>query len=165
MSNQEIIDSIVVGSTEQLFGAYGLGLTRADRVPPGNEQAVAFAGIVGFTGANLRGTLVLAATSELLTQFHKAASTDRDWTGELANQLLGRIKNQLLGCGIEIYVTTPVVIRGQHLAPVPRGELQPYRFGSGGHTLVVWFEAEIGEGVTLRPGEAAVPTEGDTFLF
>lgn len=167
MSNRAVLDDIVTRSSLELFAAYGLELIRCAEPPPARvAEELVYAGIIGYTGESMRGSLVLAPTAELLERSYQGTSSARDWTAELANQLLGRIKNQLLGCGVEIYVTTPVLIRGAHLAPVPRvEELQPHRFVAGTSELMVWFDAEITDGVVLQPGQSSIPAEGETFLF
>ena len=162
---RETFDSIVVRSIEELFAAYQVQLVPATDVT-GTEE-VAFAGIIGFTGRSIRGTLVLAPTRSLLESSHHASpGALRDWAGELANQLIGRIKNRLRGYGLEIHVTTPVILKGMSLAPLPRGDLGPYRFASATGSLSVWFDVEVGEEVRLVACDVpAGLVEGDAVIF
>jgi CheY-specific phosphatase CheX len=88
----------------------------------------------------------------------------RDWIAELANQLAGRIKNKLLAHGAEVYVNTPVVLRGEHLAPLPRQELLPLTFSTDGGNVFVWIELETNSDVSLGPPAVAL-AEGETLLF
>src|SRR5262249_60168914 len=66
----------------------------------------------------------------------------RDWVGELSNQPLGRIKIELLKRGVEIYLTLPAVLLGQHLAPLPRAQLKPLKFTLSHGAAAVWIELE-----------------------
>src|SRR5207237_7934785 len=111
---------------------------------------IAYAGVIGFTGTVLRGTLVLAPTRTLLERSHMGMPCEfRDWAGELANQLMGRIKNQLRTYDVEVHVTTPVIIKGQYLASVPRGEQSLHTFAASPGNVSVWLAADVTEGVTL----------------
>lgn len=168
MTNQEVIDEMLTRSCEALFAAYGAELTieRAYE-PPGD---VTFAGVIGFSGAQMRGNLMLAPNKQLLLASlpelaQQEASATRDWTGELANQLLGRLKTMLLACEVEIWMTTPIVIRGAYLSPVPKVESVPYHFKGPAGAVTVWFEAEVTPGVELSLVEPEGPTEGASFFF
>src|SRR5207248_1867530 len=61
ISNQAVLDSIVVGCTEELFSAYGVRLARR-RPTMANREEVIFVGVVGFTSEVMRGALLLAPT-------------------------------------------------------------------------------------------------------
>ena len=166
-NTQQIVDSVVVKSTQELFEAYEVTVSKQPVGTPLPVEDIAYAGVIGFTGNSMRGTLVLAPTRKLLERSHQGSPCEfRDWAGELANQLLGRIKNQLRAYGADIHVTTPVVIKGSYLASVPRGELTLHCFAASPGNVSVWFDAEVGEGADLQvcvaePG----PTEGDSIIF
>ena len=94
---------------------YGVTVRRADESEDPVSPEFFLCSIIGFTGRDVRGTLVLALTEELsglsnpVAGANSSATTDRliqrDWVGELSNQLLGQIKIELLRRGVEIYVT------------------------------------------------------------
>ena len=162
MGNQEIIDSCVDQCTTELFAAYGVELGASGR---DHTADIGYAAVIGFTGESLRGTLLLAPARSIVERSQASAGiSDRDWVGELANQLLGRIKNALLRYGAEIFVTTPLVLRGEHIAPSPRGGLKPHVFDG----VSVWFDADIINGVELvegAGGDDVAAAEGEAFLF
>jgi CheY-specific phosphatase CheX len=89
------------------------GVTRLDHCD--------FCAIIGFSGVKIKGTLLLAATKELLDYSHpsKAMGMDvgeedyADWIGEISNQVVGRLKNSLLKFGVNAALTTPTVIKGE----------------------------------------------------
>lgn len=167
MTNQDVVDSLAVRGTEELFAAYGVDLARQDRPVVDANDEVAFAGVIGFTGPSMRGTLVLAPTRSLLARSHLGSPCAlRDWVGELANQLIGRVKNQLRLYAVEIYVTTPAVVKGQCLAPVPRGDATGYCFHGSPGAVSVWLDVEIADGIALVKKDIQTgPTEGDTIIF
>lgn len=85
---------------------------------------VHYFGIIGFTGGRVWGTLLLAMGEEALKKAmpegaEAGDSANRNWISELSNQLLGRIKNLLLRREAEVYLTMPLVLRGEHLSPLP----------------------------------------------
>lgn len=165
--NQQVVDSIVVRSTEELFAAYEVKVARQPEASLLAADEILYAGVVGFTGASMRGTLVLAPTRKLLERSYLGMSCEfRDWAGELANQLVGRIKNQLRRYGVEVHATTPVILQGQVLASAPRGALSLHCFAASPGNVSVWFDAEVADGVVLHASAAAEgPGEGETILF
>ena len=104
---------------------------------------------------------------------HDAPSTDLlvDWAGELANQLLGRIKNRLLHHRVELVMSTPVGLTGAKLAraqsSMPRKNHIILRATSG--AVEVCFEAETDGEIEIleQPmgAEAGVASEGEIVFF
>jgi hypothetical protein len=66
---------------------------------------------------------------------------------------------KLLGHSIEIGVTTPIVLQGIRIQPVPKAALLPVVFNSVAGTVLVWLEAEIAADFSLPP--ARVPDAGE----
>lgn len=163
---QELVDSVVETVCVELFQAYNVHLTHTS-APQRFDEGIAYCGVVGFAGPYVRGTCLLATTEGPLLASDPVNGATRDWVGELVNQLVGRIKNRVLSRGVEFYVTTPVVIRGQHIAPLPRRDFEPLTFaGASGHVFV-WVEVETSEDFmptsTRSPEDAQ--SEGEALLF
>jgi chemotaxis protein CheX len=78
---------------------------------------------IGFTSDNLRGLLVLTLGRSLAAQslppnLREGKPSDEivaDWTGELSNQMLGRLKNRFRAVGIDISLSTPIVFMGKEM--------------------------------------------------
>jgi CheY-specific phosphatase CheX len=158
-----LLESLAGDACRGLFAHYGVMLDRT--LQPGSEVApVHLSGIVGFSGPGIRGTCILAASEEPITRTNPVQGSGRDWIAELANQLVGRIKNQLLSRGAEVYVTTPVVLRGEHLAPLPTFALPPLSFGTDRGNVFVWVEFETAPGLVLGD-PIEVVAEGEAMLF
>jgi len=158
---KEIVRTATVGA----LSAYGVSSHPAQ---PGSDLGaeLAFAGIIGFTGASLRGTLLITTTGSMLDRSNPITGSARDWIAEFANQLLGRIKNQLLRHGVEIYMTTPLVLRGQHLSPESLRTVDSIELDTNGGPIFVSLESETtGELVLERDPQAFVGSEGDAILF
>ena len=159
---------IIRTSTKELLDAYGVSSRLVEYTgTPATEFALAFAAVIGFTGEALRGTLLITTTITTLERSNPVpGSPVREWIAELANQLLGRIKNQLLSCDVEINLTTPLVLRGQHLSVESLRDSRPIEMETDGGPIFVWLENEGIEGLVLvRRPKLNAKVEGDSFLF
>lgn len=168
--NNSQLDNVVFDCATQLFAAYQL-----DAEPRGPEsfpeiERLAFCAVMGFGGKEMRGALVLASTKEPLDRTNPGAiESQRDWICELSNQLMGRVKNQLLPLGVEVHLATPAGLSGNNLSPTPSKLRAPQVFEAAGGFMCVWIDAEYAEGFTLPevPSVLVDPAiaEGDTVLF
>jgi CheY-specific phosphatase CheX len=165
-SPQRAVEGFAAEACRTLFQAYGVELTEID---PNEASADTFllGAVIGFSGPGLRGTIILASTEMALKDSNPTDGSLRDWIAELANQLVGRVKNRLLRDGVDVYVTTPVVMRGEHLAPLPRFVLQPQAFTARERGKVcLWVEVEAAPDFRLVPALGELPVEeGSTLLF
>lgn len=139
------------------------------RVPVDKEQAhTELAAVIGFSGERVRGTVGLTATLTALSATHPSAlvgdpTTPRmleDWLGELANQVMGRIKAQLRRRGVTVWMSTPIVLRGLSILVTSyHDHVRRYAFSiqqEGGFTLWLDVDAESALEVAasdLLPGQ------------
>lgn len=166
--SSEVIDCIagvVQQSCIALFSHYHVAIAPSATGRP--TQGVALCGIIGFTGDDMRGSLMLACSREPLELALDGGDVAmRDWLAELTNQLLGRVKNRLLAFGTVIHCSTPVVLSGERIAPI---ESQPlgHLFTADGGVVSVWFDTEVRPGFVLVPMDdiSAIGLEGQTLLF
>jgi hypothetical protein len=107
----------VVRAALELFASYGIQFFV---VQPGANvtglpvasPSVGLLGVCGFGGPTFTGHVILSASDGTLSRSNNTRSSRDDWMAELANQFLGRIKNQLLRSGIHVQRVPPVVIKG-----------------------------------------------------
>jgi CheY-specific phosphatase CheX len=168
MTNEEIIELLACEACISLFSDYSLELRRVETVSWATDTELLFCVVVGFTGDQIRGSILLATTREPLGRTAPVNDTSfREWIAELANQLLGRIKNKLVRRGVVLHVSTPVVLRGVHLTPLTRTDLKPIVFDCDDGCVCVWLDAELVKGVdlTVIHEDAGVIVEGDGLLF
>ena len=168
MSNEEILDSANTESCLSLFDDYKLPLVRVPLDQIKGDPELLYCAVVGFSGDQMRGSVLLATSREPLGRTSPTTDASfREWIAELSNQLLGRIKNKLIPRGVTLHLSTPVVLRGQHLAPVTRAELVPVVFNCDDGHVCVWFDCEQNPGLDLSQvnEEAAMITEGESMLF
>jgi len=174
---QQLLEQVTSKACENLFSHYGVVVRQTgEREDPVSPDFL-LCSVIGFTGRNVRGTLMLAVTEDLTGLSNPVSGTDpaagtapvmrRDWVGELANQLLGQIKIELLRWGIEIYLNLPAVLLGQHLAPLPRAQLKPLKLTLAKGAAAVWVEAEAAPGLKIEadPAEGGGPSAGEALIF
>jgi hypothetical protein len=161
----ERVTSLAAIACAELFDAYGLTLTRTTH-SWGETDDRLLCGVVGFVGRRFRGSCLVAGCEAPLVASCPSGNQLRDWVGELANQLAGRVKAKLINLGVEVSLTTPIVISGVRLEPLPRSDIAPTVFTSAEGDVMVWAEAEAASGFVFgseRP--AASNGEGDVLLF
>jgi chemotaxis protein CheX len=92
-----------------------------------------------------------------------------DWAGELANQLLGRIKNRIAARGVDLITSTPKVMLAQHfqMASSIRGAICELRFRAGKEPIGIWIDviASSNDQLFVGPPKAVCAAEGELMLF
>jgi CheY-specific phosphatase CheX len=157
------IQALAGAACVELMQAYGVQLT--PRVAWVESEQIMFSGVMGFVGDAVRGTCVLAAPLGTIEAAAPKDASARDWVGELANQLVGRLKAKLMARGATIALSTPVVLRGVKLSPLPRTGVEPVVFQSSAGDVLVWLEVEIEDNFQLGEERALKASEGELLVF
>jgi CheY-specific phosphatase CheX len=178
---REILSEALVEVCTELLAAPGRVLERQPAASPAPEAKTgdgAVVASVGLSGRDVKGALVLMGDVDFLRSIYPAelsgatiAENDlADWAGEVANQLLGRLKNRFCRRGLDFSISTPTVIRGVRL------QISGAEPGSGiHHRLVldqrpvdVYFQVARQDDQPLLQDEESTSTasaEGETLLF
>lgn len=169
-----VLDEIIVGACRAVFDGVGSSL---DVAPPEPGRADDIGASIGFTGTSLRGALVLMSSkrfieSVLPAEVGKGEGADQiaDWMGELSNQTLGRIKNQLLAYGVTLEMSTPTVLFGVSLSrrDTRSSVRRQFSFRHGDETLALSFDAVASPDFELTEKSGDVGpriAEGEIALF
>jgi hypothetical protein len=167
-----LIDGLVLDSTRALFKNYGIELDLDGSSITKTLPSVELISSIGFSSPALSGSLLLAMPSSVLTRTLPTPDANlADWSGELANQLLGRLKNQLLNYEVAINLALPVVVFGAgfSLPAKARPLTRRFSFVSEWGRVFVRTEMELSPSVELvrqtRVGEAAGMDEGELLFF
>ena len=170
-SVQELLSESLLTSAIELFAHYEAPLE------VGSPPEMEFAAVLGFSSDAIQGALGLLAHRDLVAATYRSATGQEgsrrqldDWLGELANQLLGRIKGTLLRYDVAIQLATPMVLRGVRLEVGGSNEDGVYKVEftccTGG--LCAWIDAQH-EGdlvLSLREEDGEVSaSEGDGMFF
>lgn len=164
-SLHDSLREILAGKAHELFADYGVTCTSLTVQPTPDGQ---LCGILGFTGDRLVGSVVIAADAAAIADsnpIHDGAT--RGWTAELTNQLVGRFKNALLRCGVEVMMSIPVVLTATQVTPLPQTALEPIRLTVGGGSLSIWLEIDADPALVLAEPSAdtQMAAEGEALLF
>jgi CheY-specific phosphatase CheX len=157
------IQTLAGAACVELMQAYGVALTPSSGW--GDTDEVLLSGVMGFVGDSVRGTCLLAAPEGTVRAAAPENAAARDWVGELSNQLVGRLKGKLMARGATIALSTPVVLRGVKLSPLPRTDVEPVVFQSQQGKVLVWLEVEIEDGFKLGEERALQASEGELLVF
>jgi hypothetical protein len=123
---EELPDRVPLADVEAALGRYladalhelllGYGVALADTVAlaPRSDERPTRAASIAFSARAAQGTVTLTLGEELLYHSLRALVADdvrrvvlTDWAGELANQLLGRLKAKLVGHQVVLQISTP----------------------------------------------------------
>jgi CheY-specific phosphatase CheX len=161
------IGTLGTNACADLFSAYGLELEPGSSGASwgGNDQPL-LSGSIGFVGRRIRGTCLLATEERcLLATCPEQGVAMRDWIGELTNQFMGRLKTKLLAHGVEVFVTTPIVLSGVRIQPLPRAHVEPAVFSSHAGSVLTWIELETHPELVLGLEQPGFNGEGDVIVF
>jgi hypothetical protein len=175
-ANLAILGETLQLACVELMAEYGLTAHSAEaQAPPTSEPPVSVlvAG-VDFKGHELRGTVALWATRAVIAETTRAAvglgATEEDlpdWACELANQLIGRMKNKLRSYDVSLSLNVPRLIAGSGLQELDHGVR--YRFSCDYGAIAACLDVLITPGFVLKVREAdeseALVQEGDFTLL
>lgn len=161
---RELMRELTKNCSVELFETYGVSL---EFCPDHLDPAIELAGIIGFTRDHMRGAMIVGTTSSVLEKSQAATrnSSRRDWSAELANQLLGRVKNRMVARGVDLQMTTPLAVRGQALTIDEEGQMEAFDFEGPDGNVRVWLDLELSGEVEVRATEEKIASEGDMMLF
>jgi hypothetical protein len=167
-----LVDGLILDITRALFGSYGAKLELDGSPAQKTLETANFLTVIGFSSRTFNGSLLLALPRPLVEHTLPAAGAGlADWCSELANQLLGRLKNRLIDYQVLLNMTLPVVISGGRFAlPAKTRSITRYFcFVSDWGKFFVRLEAELGPNVELvrqaRSEGGRVLDEGELVLF
>jgi len=159
------INDLAANACSELFADYGVALARGHFDWSASNDPL-LSSVMGFVCEPLRGTCLLVCERGPLETSCPPGGRARDWIGELANQLVGRLKIKLLAYEIDVALTTPIVLQGIRIQPLPRTATEPAMFSNPAGVVLVWTEVEVASGFSLpapRPPEAG--ETGEMMLF
>ena len=166
------IDALVQGSLVELFQAYAVALAPmpASGRPPKFPDISAGIGFTRGTTRTASGRLTLSLPTEVLGLMKAeggAPIRQADWARELANQLLGRIKNRFLQFSIKLQAGLPQNLDPKLLQEQMRtsASMRAYAGRTLRGDVLVTLEGMPLESELVYVGPGTVAREGDTLFF
>lgn len=167
-----LVETLALDAATSLFDAYGVKLEPDTSVALGRTLAAPLVSIIGFSSTALSGSLILAlprAVAERTLPVPGASLAD--WSCELANQLLGRLKSRLTKHGVIINMGLPVVMSGTDLTlfATARQSTRHYSLSSALGSVLIRLDLEISETLRIElaaeDGDDTRLAEGDLLFF
>jgi CheY-specific phosphatase CheX len=168
------ITAMVSEIAREMFSAQGPFEELLGDVPL-EEDKGRIAALVGLSGDDLRGALVMVARPAFFRatyppELGEPTESDLgDWAREAVNQLLGRVKNRFARYGVNFNIATPTVVAGDYLRLRPENPMEIKRcLRIGSQRLDVYFHMvrDDGKGLLAHGGPpVAASVEGDALLF
>lgn len=173
---QHFVRDVLAAAVTELFDSYGVG---CEVFEGSAEDTASFApelgSMVGFRGKNIRGGLAFVAPIDLIAELlpvPRSGDRDdrklRDWSAEIANQLLGRLKNKLSKRSLNFDVGTPVCFTGKSIRLVflPDAEGVSLSFRAAATTVRVHLDCTVASKLADADiSDLRIAAEGDVLLF
>ncbi len=171
-ARREALNEMFAACARELLEGYAASVTPL--VPEVDKRAFdGWAARIQFTGEQLHGTIWLRV-SRTLSQATLCAASGRgsvsehllpDWSGELANQLLGRLKNKVRPFAVSFELLVPQVFVESEESPLsPKGVC--LRWGGQSGEFWCWLDATLAPDTQFVVDETIVPVEeGELILF
>ncbi|HSO30961.1 MAG TPA: chemotaxis protein CheX [Labilithrix sp.] len=174
---QRYIEGSLEEAVREFFGDYELGAA-SQGLPDaqaGTPVELQLGSLVGFRGSSVRGGLAFVAPAALVAQLlpvpraeSRAELQLRDWSAEIANQLVGRFKNKLSARALDFDVGTAVCFRGTSMSVTfpPQTPDTSVSLTTSWAGASVYLDCAFVDGVAVPDGPTLrIVPEGDVLLF
>lgn len=157
----------------ELMADYGVSVTPQKWQAASASEPSLLIAEARFVGASLRGALVLSAPlAVVLETSHGACGMQTevprslpDWSGELVNQLLGRLKNKLRAQDVSVDVGVPTLLAGVDVSEHASDIRQSYSCAAGTFSILLAVVCAPGLVLGERGVDEGLPSEGELLLF
>jgi len=180
--NRNVLVKIIRHCIERFIESTGVSSYKFVDSPEVHRASVEvhFASVIGFSGGVFKGSLVAICEAAFLDKSHPnhqmgmpvGPNEIADWSGEVSNQLLGRIKNILSANDVKFDMGTPTTVSGKtmQIAEPKEGILLKLTFTGEYGPLDVFVQAVMDKSlvikdVDLEKQHEASATEGESIIF
>jgi hypothetical protein len=170
-SSTTAIDTIIQSSTVELMLSHRLSVAPRPRVEmAGFVPHADVAGVVGFHGPNMGGSLTLAVpvgVFDLMTHRQAHNTTYAEWVYELTNQVMGHIKNRLIQFQVKLRTHVPIVLSGAALERHKQRTVDEvvYRFGTLRDEIAVAVDVSLTRAILEYSNASLLIRGSDLLLF
>ncbi len=127
---------------------------------------------LGFASDGVAGAIALCTSTRCAEYLVKtiAGKNGHDWLGELANQLLGRLKRRCANHGVTFAMGVPVLFKGERIAMARNLDLSrsiQLVFQTPEGSLEAWLDFKSAASIEFlaEPMQNNAPSEGEILLF
>src|SRR5947207_8189449 len=133
--DHQILNELYVQACRALLSAYGLTVEVQEQGGAAMARNKAsYVSVLGASGEGINLSSMLKIERDLVISMHPVGSANisqldlEDWCLELNNQLVGRLKNKLLGYGPVVTVGLPVLLKGTGVSAVAGPNLEIHQY-------------------------------------
>jgi len=169
--NRVVLTTIIQSTTVELFQVYGVAVAPTAGVLSGKVLLEQYVGGFGsFYGTGFNATLSLLVPKDVLPLIKLEGLrlyNVLDWTRELTNQLLGRIKNRLAQYQLKLRTDMPSATEGKALE-MRQSKTSPFvqiSFRTIRGDVIVALTGSVDYTKISYSGLADTASEGDVILF
>ena len=173
---KHFIRDALLASVTELFAWYGSPCVIVPDAPESETaDGVELGSVIGFRGRGVCGGFAFVAPLPLIVALlpvpRDATQTDmqlRDWGAEIANQIVGRLKNKLNARSLDFDAGTPVCFTGKSIRLVFLPDMQglSLSFRVGETAVRIHLDCSIAEEIAYANAEhLAIVPEGELLLF
>ena len=168
------IDTILQSSTVELFHSQGVAVAPLRPCPLGNQRRFyEWVGLIHFEATSVSGVLTVSTPMAVWSSRAAGAASSADsetladWHREIANQLMGRIKNRLLKFQLVLNPRLPSALSGAALELHRKRSASEilYRFRALRGDVLVVVDAPLDRAILAYSGGMQVAREGELILF
>jgi hypothetical protein len=176
--DHQILNELYVEACRALLSAYGLTANVQEQGGTSTRNKAIYVSLLGASGEGINLSSMLKIDRDLVISMHPMGAANvsqpdlEDWCLEINNQLVGRVKNKLLGYGRVVMVGLPVLLTGTDVSAViaPNSEVHQYCVESADGQITLTLATLIARDVELHEMEPsmndeAVLVEGSVALF
>jgi hypothetical protein len=177
--DHQILNELYVQACRALLSAYGLTVNIQEQgAGSSGRNKASYVSVLGASGEGIRLSSMLKIDRDLVISMYPLGAANvtqpdlEDWCLELNNQLVGRVKNKLLGYGRVVLVGLPVLLTGTDVSAViaPNSEVHQYTIESANGQVILTLATLIARDVELHEMEPStndevVLVEGAVALF
>jgi hypothetical protein len=171
-----MLEGILSDVVLEFFDSYGVPCSpRRALDAESGEAGTELGSMISIRGGKTHGGLAFVAPMGLVASLipvpHRSESPEmaaRDWCLEMANQLLGRLKNKLAAYSLTFDIGTPVCFSGRSIRLVflPDAEGVALTFIVASHEFRVYLDWSFETGaLPVKSGRIRIAAEGEVFLF
>jgi hypothetical protein len=175
----DFVNNLYVQACGELFSAYGLtDQLQGQSADTRDRNQTSYVSAISATGKGIKLSSILNLDADLLANIHPSRADNlsqrdlEDWCLEFNNQLVGRMKNKLLGFGCEVMMGLPSLITGTDVSTFSPPSFAPrqYFFASTHGCLAFTLATLLAPDFELTEAESApdsqpVMLEGAVSLF
>jgi hypothetical protein len=167
----QILNDLYVQACGSLLSAYGLTVDIHEWSGGKSPHKKSYISLLSATGEGISLSSMLKIDRDLVVSIHPLGRGEvtqgdlKDWTRELNNQLVGRLKNKLLGYGHAVTIGLPILIRGTDVSPIAASdsEVREYSMQSAQGQIILTLATLINPEIELL--ELECPMDGEPVLL